>query len=130
MTIRKILLAFALPMTVLAGGLPAAMPAARAADAACAPSGADSQAPGWDVAGRLARREDCLAGRGRAYRDGVTKNARQRLQAGQNAVDAVRDAPQNQMNRLRNAGTTEQNRLNALGQQTRGNIAGVLTGGL
>ncbi|MBB2205776.1 hypothetical protein [Gluconacetobacter takamatsuzukensis] len=130
MTICKSLLALALPMTVLAGGLSLAMPAARAADDACAQSGTQSKAPGWDVAGRLAQREDCLAGRGRAYRDGVTKGVQQRVQSGRDTIDAVRNTPQTQMDRVRAAGTTERNGLNALGQQTRTNAAGMLTGGL
>lgn len=130
MTIRKSVLALALPMTVLAGGLITAIPAARAADDACTQSGNQSTAPGWDVAGRLAQREDCLAGRGRTYRKGVTNDVQQRVQSGRDAADDVRNTPQRQVDRLRNAGTTEQNRVNTLGQQTRTNAANVLTGGL
>ncbi|MFW7269734.1 hypothetical protein ACMAUO_17560 [Gluconacetobacter sp. Hr-1-5] len=130
MTIRKYLLALSMPMTVLAG-LSIAMPVARAADdAACAQSGTQSKSPGWDVAGRLAQREDCLAGRGKAYRDGVTKGVQQRVQSGRDTVNAARNLPQTQMDRVRAAGTTEQNSLNALGQKTSANAAGVLTGGL
>ncbi|MFT8420460.1 hypothetical protein [Gluconacetobacter dulcium] len=129
MTIRNCLLAFAMPITVLAG-LSIAMPVARAADDACAQSGTQSKAPGWDVAGRLAQREDCLAGRGRAYRDGVTQGVQQRVQSGRNTVNAVRNMPQTQMDRVRAAGTAEQNSLNALGQKTRADAASVLTGGL
>ena len=129
MTIRKCLLAFAMPITVLAG-LSIAMPVARAADDACAQSGKQSKAPGWDVAGRLAQREDCLAGRSRAYRDGVTQGVQQRVQSGRDTVNAVRNMPQTQMDRVRAVGTAEQNSLNALGQKTRADAASVLTGGL
>lgn len=130
MTIRKSLLAFALPMTVLAGSLSVAMPAARAADDACAQSGTQTKAPGWDVAGRLAKREDCLAGRGRSYRDGATKDVQQRVQSGRDTVNAARNLPQTQMDRVRTAGTTERGRLNTMGQQAGTNAVGALTGGL
>ncbi|WP_342629880.1 hypothetical protein AAC691_09620 [Nguyenibacter vanlangensis] len=105
---------------------PADRPADRHADAACTPGGV----PGWDVAGRLARRETCLTGRARAYRDGIGQDARQRIQAGRDRIDAARTLPERQADRLRNEGAAEQDRLNALGRQGRTDAAGMMTGGL
>jgi hypothetical protein len=120
---RNFMLALTLPALTLAA---LAVPAARAAaaDAACGPA----TTPGWDVAGRLSQREHCLNGQAQTYRDGATRGVQQRIQAGHDAIDTARTVPGQQVDRLHAAGTAEQSRLNALGQQTRENVAGSVAG--